>query len=85
MRAIIATEVFSDGVEDGKQYAKISSGRSQGIASLSFGIGKEFKKLSRTRFFLEYQQRLQTPFIQSYVPLLPTNIMKVGVSIPFKR
>jgi hypothetical protein len=85
MRAIVATEVFSDGVEDGEQYEKISSGRSQAIVSLGFNLSKEFKKLCGASFFLEYQQRIQTPFIQSYVPLLPYNIMKAGVRIPFKR
>jgi len=85
MRAIIATEAFSDGVEDGKQYSKIVSGRSQGIASLSFGINKKIQKPLGCTFFLQYQQRIQTPFIQSYVPLLPYNIIKFGVSIPLKN
>jgi len=84
MRAIIATESFSDGVEDGKQYSKISSGRSQTVASLSFGISKKIKALSECRFFIYYQQRIQTPFIHSYVPLLPYNIIKVGAAIPIK-
>jgi hypothetical protein len=85
MRAIIATEAFSDGVEDGKQYSKIISGRSQGIASLSFGINKKIQKPIGCTFFLQYQQRIQTPFIQSYVPLLPYNIIKFGVMIPLKN
>ena len=85
MRAILATETFSDGVEDGKQYSKITSGRSQGIATLSFGINKKIKKPFDCMFFLHYQQRIQTPFIQSYVPLLPYNIIKTGVTIPLKN
>jgi len=85
MRAIVATEVFSDGVEDGKQYSKITSGRSQGIASLSFGINKKIQKPFGCMFFLHYQQRIQTPFIQSYVPLLPYNIIRTGVTIPLKN
>ncbi|MGZ8549838.1 MAG: hypothetical protein ACXWV2_04215 [Chitinophagaceae bacterium] len=85
MRAILATEAFSDGVEDGKQYSKITSGRSQGIASLSFGINKKIKKPFDCTFFLHYQQRIQTPFIQSYVPLLPYNIIKTGVTIPLNN
>jgi len=84
MRAIVATEVFSDGVEDGKQYSKITSGRSQGIASLSFGINKKMEKLFGSMLFLHYQQRIQTPFIQSYVPLLPYNIIKIGVAVPLR-
>jgi hypothetical protein len=85
MRAILATEAFSDGVEEGKQYSKITSGRSQCIASLSFGINKKIKKPFDCMFFLHYQQRIQTPFIQSYVPLLPYNIIKTGVTIPLKN
>jgi len=85
MRAILATEAFSDGVEEGKQYSKITSGRSQGIASLSFAINKKIKKPFGCMLFLHYQQRIQTPFIQSYVPLLPYNIIKTGVTIPFKK
>src|SRR5688572_17604307 len=85
MRAIIATESFSDGVEDGKQYVKISSGRSQTVASLSFGISKKIKAPSGCRFFMHYQQRIQTPFINSYVPLLPYNIIKIGVAVPINH
>lgn len=85
MRAIVATEVFSDGMGNGKQYSKIVSGRSQGIACLSFSANKIIKPPFGCRIFLEYQQRFQTPFIQSYVPLLPYNIMKAGVAIPIKR
>jgi hypothetical protein len=85
MRAILATEAFSDGVEEGKQYSKITSGRSQGIASLSFGINKKIERPFKCMFFLQYQQRIQTPFIQSYVPLLPYNIIKTGVTITIKN
>ena len=82
MRAIVATETFSDGVEDGKQYSKITSGRSQTVASLSFGIAKKINPPVGCRIFLYYQQRIQTPFIHSYVPLLPYNIVKAGIGIP---
>ncbi|WP_276502199.1 hypothetical protein [Terrimonas pollutisoli] len=85
MRAIVATQTFSDGIEDSKQYSKISSGRSQATASLCFGIGKKFNSLSGCTLFLHYQQRVQTPFIHSYVPLLPYNIMKAGLAIPLKN
>ena len=85
MRAIIATQTFSDGIEKGKQYSKISSGRSQGIASFSVGISKKLNAHSRSAFFLQYQQRIQVPFIQSYVPLLPYNIIKAGVSVSFNN
>jgi hypothetical protein len=85
MRAILATEAFSDGVEEGKQYSRITSGRSQGIASLSFAVNKKIEKPFNCMFFLHYQQRIQTPFIQSYVSLLPYNIIKTGVTIPLRN
>ena len=82
MRSIVATETFSDGMEDGKQYTKITSGRSQTVASLSFGISKKINPLAGCKVFLYYQQRIQTPFIHSYVPLLPYSIVKAGIGIP---
>ncbi len=82
MRSIVATETFSDGVEDGKQYSKITSGRSQMVASLSFGAAKTINPPIGCRVFLNYQQRIQTPFIHSYVPLLPYSIVKAGIGFP---
>ena len=32
------------------------------------------------RLFLAYKQRLQTPFVKSYVPLLPYNVFEIGVT-----
>ncbi len=81
MRAIIATEAFSDGVRKGAQYSKFSSGRSQAIGTLTFGVSKKINSGAGPSFFLQYQQRMQTPFIASYVPVLPYNIMKVGIAI----
>jgi hypothetical protein len=34
------------------------------------------------RLFINYQQRLQTPFVKSYVPLLPYNSLMIGAAIP---
>jgi len=82
MRSIVATETFSDGMEDGKQYSKITSGRSQTVASLSFGVSKKINPPTGCRVFLYYQQRIQMPFINSYVPLLPYSIVKAGFGIP---
>jgi len=82
MRSIVATETFSDGMEDGKQYSKITSGRSQTVASLSFGVSKKINPSRGCSVFLYYQQRIQTPFIKSYVPLLPYSIVKAGIGLP---
>ena len=85
MRALVAAESFSDGVEDGNQYAKVSSGRSQFIANFRMIAGKQFNSPQGIKVFIGYQQRLQTPFIHSYVPLLPYNILELGFALPIKR
>jgi len=36
------------------------------------------------RLFTQYQQQLQMPFVKSYVPLLPYNVLMIGVSRPLK-
>ncbi|MES1224342.1 MAG: hypothetical protein ABUT20_53095 [Bacteroidota bacterium] len=68
---------------DGSYKKKINFGRPQALAALGIGIGKTF--VSGKAIFLKYQQRLQTPFIKSYVSLLPANMMQAGVVIPFKK
>jgi len=85
MRAIVASEVFADGQAHGEQYSKITSGRSQAIVTAGFSISKKINALCNSTLFLEYQQRLQTPFIKSYVPLLPYNCMLIGFSFPLRQ
>jgi hypothetical protein len=84
MRAIIATEVFSDGQAGSTQYGKITSGRSQAIINLGFNVNKQFGS-KPLKVFLEYEQRLQTPFIQYYVSLLPYNYLKLGIAVSLHR
>jgi hypothetical protein len=60
-----------------------SLGRSQLIANLSLVVNKELLP-NRTRVFIEYKQQVQTPFIKEYVPVLPYNILLIGVAIPLK-
>ena len=43
----------------------------------SYLIGKPDSK--KIRLFASYKQRLQTPFVKSYVPLLPYNILEIGI------
>lgn len=83
MRAIVANQVFSDGQTDGIQYTKITSGRSQAILMTTLGLTKAIGPKG-LKLYMEYQQRLQTPFIASYVNLLPYNILITGISIPVK-
>ncbi|HUS01188.1 MAG TPA: hypothetical protein VMY77_05650 [Chitinophagaceae bacterium] len=61
-------------------------GRMQGLAVLNFG-GSHIIRLQGTRslkIFVTYQQMIQTPFINAYVPLLPYNSLLLGMRIPVK-
>lgn len=78
-RVIVANQVFSDGYDKNRQYTKITSGRNQAIITTSFAISKTVIKDGNTKAFFQYQQRLQTPFVQSYIPLLPYNMAMLGI------
>jgi hypothetical protein len=82
LHAISAQNIFVL-QDDGTYKKKTSLGRPQAMAALTLGIEKKITS-SGTNIFLNYQQRLQFPFIKSYVPLLPTNMIMLGVQIPFK-
>jgi len=43
------------------------------------------KKSNSPAVFLQYTQRVQAPFINSYVPILPYNTMALGFVMPFKK
>jgi len=62
-------------------------GRGQALINLSFGAQYMIKKNDRVLFtpFVNYVQQLQTPFIKSYVPLLPYNSLQLGINIPVKK
>jgi hypothetical protein len=53
------------------------------MSGFSLGVGKKIAP-SGLLLFIQYQQRVQFPFIKSYVPLLPSNIGMAGVKIPLK-
>lgn len=55
--------------------------RSQLIAAISVGADKKISKRG-LKVFIDYQQKVQAPFINEYVPLLPYNTLLIGVSIP---
>lgn len=69
--------------DDGSYKKKTNLGRPQAMAGFSFCVSKKIA-VSGLAVFFEYQQRLQLPFIKSYVPLLPSNMLKVGIKIPVK-
>lgn len=57
-------------------------GRGQVLLHLAFGAQYRFKSSSRsTSVFADYRQQIQTPFVKSYVPLLPYNSIAVGASL----
>ena len=82
-RVIVANQVFTD-VDEKERYTKIVAGRSQAIITTSFGVSKVIIKEKNLKAFFQYQQRIQTPFVQSYIPLLPYNIAMLGVNIPLQ-
>ncbi len=55
--------------------------RSQFITQLGLIADRKINSKG-ARVFMEYQQKLQAPFIKAYVPLLPYNNLLLGVSIP---
>lgn len=57
--------------------------RSQFISNLGLFTDKQINDKGM-RVFMEYQQRIQTPFIREYVPLLPYNNILLGLSIPVR-
>jgi hypothetical protein len=63
-------------------------GLGRGQAMVNLGLGLSYKLpfgKKQTSLFLAYQQQLQTPFINSYVPLLPYNGMALGLRFHSKK
>jgi hypothetical protein len=61
-------------------------GRPQALFNLAVGGRYALStKAGAPYVFLQYTQQLQTPFINSYVPLLPYNQMALGLSLPFRK
>lgn len=62
-------------------------GRAQ--ATVSFAVGLRYTPnpfASRPfAFFASYQQRLQMPFVKSYVPLLPYNSFSLGIATSINK
>ena len=65
-----------------------AKGLGRGQAMFNFSLGSRYalsKKPNAISVFAQYSQQLQTPFINSYVPLLPYNSMALGLSLPIKK
>lgn len=85
LHSIPATAVLK--LNSNGEYEKAKGiGRPQGLLNVSFG-GRYLltTKADGPAVFLQYTQQLQTPFINSYVPLLPYNQMALGLSLPFRK
>jgi hypothetical protein len=58
-------------------------------ANVCFGIGAGYllnpENTRSIKVFVTYQQRLQMPFVKSYVPILPYNNFMIGVSKPIQK
>jgi hypothetical protein len=86
MQSIPATGKFK--LDDNGEYQRNKgAGRMQAVASFSLGAGYTIKPKAQIPYtvFSRYEQRLQFPFIKSYVPLLPYNSFHLGVQRPLHK
>jgi hypothetical protein len=78
MHALLLTDraVFQS---DGSYKAKKGIGKPQFIAGAGLGFGYDLGyERQQRRIFLNYDFRIQMPFVKSYVPLLPNGILSAG-------
>jgi hypothetical protein len=69
---------------NGQLEIKRDFGRPQALFGISLGITRSILKEvnSAPKIGLQYQIRMQTPFVKSYVPLLPYNALKLSLIFP---
>ena len=86
MHSIPATAVLKLNDEGEYENGK-GIGRAQAIAPFTLGIGYTINPSSARplKLFAQYQQKLQFPFVKSYVPLLPYNSFMIGLSKPLHK
>lgn len=62
-------------------YESISGVRLQGMLVFNLGAGYQFARTKKhpLEAFITYQQRIQTPYVPNYVPLLPYNSLMFGL------
>lgn len=79
MHSFLLTEQFEKQV-DGSWKAGNLPSRGYGVAGAGIGVGYDAGyNYNIRRFFVNYDFRLQMPFIKSYVPILPNGILSVGL------
>ncbi len=81
LHSIPATAKFKL-ASNGTYEKNIGVGRVQAMAIYSLGAGYIFRSSTQKPFklFASYQQRIQMPFVKSYVPILPYSSFMIGIS-----
>jgi hypothetical protein len=70
-------------LNDQGEYERVGGiGRHQGTFNAALGAEIRFSTFS---MMLEYKMMFQTPFVRSYVPLLPYNLIQCGCIFPIKN
>jgi hypothetical protein len=72
--------------EDGNYSNAKGIGRGQAL--INFSIGTQYRVRLQKRpvsIFIDYRQMIQTPFVKSYVPLLPYNSIAIGTTISLQK
>ena len=67
--------------KDGEYVNNKAVGRMQAMATYGIGLGYTFHPSVKRpiTIFTDYQQRIQMPFVKSYVTLLPYNSFMIGI------
>lgn len=73
--------------DNGEYVSAKGIGRPQATASFAIGVGytPNPHSLRPITLFTSYQQRVQMPFVKSYVPLLPYNSFFIGLKTPVNK
>lgn len=66
--------------DEGEYVNNKGIGRMQAMATFSLGLGYTFRptRAKPLTIVTSYQQRMQLPFVKSYVPMLPYNTLMIG-------
>ena len=82
--SIATTDVLK--LENGEYENAKGIGRPQIMAAIGFSAGYRVKinKTDSARIFFQYQSRVQLPFNDDYVPILPYNQIALGIAVPLK-
>jgi len=81
---IVGDAVFMSYADKNGDYVNNkAAGRMQAIVTAATGLSYQIDKTFG--IFIIYQQRIQFPFVKSYVPLLPYNSLFIGVQKSIRR